>query len=263
VAGGLDFAKELLEQSLGPDKAKEMMDDIAAGTGQRRFEWLKGSNASQLASCLQGERPQVIALILAHLPANQAADVIAQLPQEMQGAIAYRLTSMRPVAPEIVKAIDEKLKEKLAREGTGVLRSVGGLQSLVTILNNADRSTESKILEYLEQTGSGIAENVRQMMFVFEDIIKLNDRMLQLIIRELDQEDLRLSLKGASEEIKDAFFRNMSERAAEVLRDDLEMMGPVKLRDVEAARRRVVAVIHRLDEAGEISIRPDDEEIVM
>ncbi len=263
VVGGLDYVKEILEQSLGSTKAKEILDDIASGSGGRPFDWIKGSMIPQLASALRSERPQVIALVLAHLPPNHAADVMAQMSPEIQGDVAYRLTSMRPVPPEIVRAIDDLMRERLSRERRGALRSVGGLQALVTILNNADRSTESKIIEYLQKTESNIADSVRQLMFVFEDLVKLDDRALQIIIRELDQDDLRMSLKGAAEEIKDAFFRNMSERAVEVLKEDLEMMGPVKMRDVEAARRRVIAVVHRLDEVGEISIRPDDEEIVL
>lgn len=261
--GGLDYVKELLEQSLGPMKAKEILNDIASGSGGRPFDWIKQSSIPQLTGALRNERPQVIALILAHLPANQAADTMAQLPPEIQGDVAYRLTSMRPVAPENVRAVDDILREKLSKERRGTLRSVGGLQSLVTILNNADRSTEAKILEYLEQTEADIAESVRQLMFVFEDLVKLDDRMMQIIIRDLEQEDLKMSMKGASPEIKETFFRNMSERAVEVLKEDLEMMGPVKMKDVEAARRRVVAVVHRLDEIGEISIRPDEEEVVL
>lgn len=261
--GGLDYVKDLLEQSLGPIKAKEILDDIASGSNGRPFDWIKGSNLPQMTSALRNERPQVLALILAHLPANHAADIMSQLPPETQGIIAYRLTSMRPVSPEVVRAVDDILREKQSRERRGALRSVGGLQSLVTILNNADRTTEGKIMEYLEKTQSDIAESVRQLMFVFEDMAKLDDRALQIIIRDLDQEDLRLSLKGAPEELRTAFFRNMSERAVEVLKEDLEMMGPVKLKDVESARRRVVGVVHRLDEIGEISIRPDDEEVVL
>lgn len=263
VAGGLDYVKEILETSLGPLKAKEILDDIASGSSGRPFDWIKSSNISQLASSLSNERPQVVSLILAHLPANHAADIMAQLPQEVQGNVAYRLTSMRPVAPEVVKSIDDILRDKLSRERRGALRSVGGVQSLVTILNNADRSTEGKIMEYLEQTQADIAESVKQLMFVFENMVSLDDRALQLIIRELDPDDLRLSLKGTPEEIKATFFKNMSERAVDVLKEDLEMMGPVKLRDVEAARRRVVAVVHRLDEIGEISIRPNEEEVVI
>lgn len=263
TAGGLEFVKEILDQSIGPNKAKEVLDDIATGTGNRPFDWIKGSHLLHLAGAIRNERPQVIALILAHIPPNHAADVISLLPPELQGMVAYRLTTIKQLTPELVSAVDEALRDRLSKERKGAMRAVGGLQSLVTILNNADKSTENKILEYLQKSGGDIAESVRQMMFVFEDIPKLDDRALQTIIRDLDQEDVRLSMKGATDEIKDAFFRNMSERAVEVLKDDLEMMGPVKVRDVEASRRRILSVIHRLDEVGEISLRPDEDEVVV
>jgi len=263
TAGGLEYAKEILEQSLGHSKAQEVLDDIVAGSGGGRpFDWIKTSHVLQLGGAIRNERPQVAALILAHLSPSQSADVMSQLPEETQGKVAHKLTSMRPVAPEIVRAVDEALRDRFSKERKGSMRSVGGLQSLVTILNNADKSTESKILEYLQKTEAETAESVRGLMFVFEDIVKLDDRAMQVIIREVDQEDLRLGLKGASEEIKQTFFRNMSERAVEVLKEDLEMMGAVKLRDVEAARRRVISVVHRLDEVGEISLHPDEEEVV-
>lgn len=260
IMGGMGYAQELLEQSVGPIKAKELLEEIAVGSGGRPFDWLVGSKTPRLANCLQNERPQVIALVLAHLPADQAADVMSQLPEDVQGRVAYRLTAMQPVPREIVRAVEEAVRVKLAKEGTGDLREVGGLQALVTILNNADRPTESKILEYLEQTEASIAESVREMLFVFEDIVNLDDRALQVVIREVEQEDMRLSLKGASDEMKEVFFKNMSERAAEAMKEDLEMMGPVKVRDVEAARRRMLAVIRRLEEAGEITLRQDEEE---
>ena len=263
IAGGMDYARELLAQALGDTKANELLAEISVAAGNRPFSWLRSSVASRLANFLQNERPQVIALILANLTAGQAAEIMSQLPEDMQGKVAHRLTSMQPVAPEIVRTIEDILRAKIPREGTDDLKAVGGIQSLVTILNNSDRSTENKILEYLEKTEAGVADNVRQMLFAFENIVHLDDRTLQIIIRELEQEDLRLSLKGVDEGVKEAFFRNMSERAAEALKEDIEMLGPVKVRDVEAARRRVVSVIRRLEEAGEISLQPDNEEVIL
>lgn len=263
TAGGLEFVKEILDQSIGPNKAKEVLDDIAMGTGNRPFDWIKGSRLLQLAGAIRAERPQMIALILAHIPPNQAADVIALLPPEIQGIVAHRLTTIRPISSDIVSAIDEALRERMSKERRGAARAVGGLQSLVTILNNADKGTETKIFEYLQKADKHIAESARGMMFVFDDLVKLDDRALQVVIREVDQEDLRLSMKGASDNIRDAFFRNMSERAVEVLKDDLEMMGAVKVRDVEAARRRIVGVVLRLNEVGEISLHPDEDEMVV
>lgn len=261
-SGGLSYAKELLDQILKPEKVKEILDEISSGTGDRPFEWLRSANLSRLATVLQQERPQTIALVLANLPSDQAAEVMSMLPPELQGNVAYRLTSMQPVTPEIAKIADEALKARICSGGAGVRKAIGGLQSLVTILNNADRATEGKILEYLDGVESQIADNVRQMMFAFEDIVNLDNKTMQVIIRDLELEDLRLSLKGASEEMRQAFLSNMSERAAGTLLEDLELMGPVKLKDVEAARKRVVAMVRRLEDAGQITLRPDDEEMV-
>ena len=261
-AGGIDYAHELLEQSLGSSMAKEMMADIAKGSGAPPFSWVTAGNVSRLVHCLRNERPQVITLVLAHLSSDQAASTLALLPEDLQGKVAFRLTSIQPVALEVVQIIEEIVKQRMTTEGGGDRRAVGGLQSLVSILNNADKSTESKILEFLQQAESTIAENVREMMFVFEDLVTLDDRSLQIVIRELEQDDVRLSMKGATDEIKEAFFRNMSERAAEALKEDLEMMGPVKRRDVEAAQRRVVSVVRRLEESGEINLRTEEEDII-
>lgn len=260
TVGGYEYAKELLEQALGADKAEEILGEISHGHIGKPFEWVKSPDIPRLANILQHERPQIIALVLAHLNVEQASALLSALPQDLQGNIAYRLTSMKPVDIDIVHTIDSVLRERIARSSSGDMKAVGGLQSLVTILNNADRSTENKIISYLEQTESDIADSVKQMLFVFEDIVNLDDKAIQSVIRELDQEDLRLSLKGASEEIREVFFRNMSERAVQALREDLEMMGSVRRRDVEAAQRRVVSVIRSLEEAGEISTRPDEEE---
>lgn len=259
-AGGLDYARELLQQVLGTAKAEEILGDISEGNITKPFEWLKTSDIPRLANILLHERPQVIALVLAYLGIDQASILLSTLPQELQGNVAYRLTSMKPVDIDIVRTIDEIIREKLSRNNSGDLKAVGGLQSLVTILNNADRSTENMIITYLEQTESSIADSVKQMLFVFEDVANLDNKAIQAIIRELEQEDLRLSLKGTSPEIREVFFRNMSERAVEAMREDLEMMGSVKKRDVEAAQRRVVSVIRRLEEEGEINIRQDEEE---
>lgn len=261
-AGGMDYAQELLEQSLGSSKAKEMLADIAKGSGARPFDWLTSANVSRLANCLRSERPQVITLVLAHLTSDQAASTLALLPEDLQGKVAFRLTSMQPVALEVVETIEEIVKQRMTTDSGGDRRAVGGLQSLVSILNNADRSTENKILEFLQEAESSIAENVREMMFVFEDVITLDDRSLQIVIRELEQDDLRLAMKGATDEIREAFFRNMSERAAEALKEDLEMMGPVKRRDVEAAQRRVVSTVRRLEESGDINLRTEEEDII-
>jgi len=262
MSGGLEYVQELLDQALGPDKAKEVLAEIASGSSGRPFDWLRSLGADRVADFLHSERPQVIALVLAHLPTELAADMMSRLPEDLQGKVAYRLTSIRPVASEIVRAIEDTAKSRLSKEGAGSLRTVGGVQALVTILNNADRSMEKKILEYLEGTEPRIAESMKQLMFVFEDVTTLDDRAIQAVIRDSEQEDLRLSLKGASDVVKEAFLKNMSERAAEAMKEDLEMLGSVRVRDVEAAQRRMVAVIRKLEDTGEISLRQDGEEVI-
>lgn len=260
--GGIEYAKELLEEVLGASKAQEIIDEINAGSAGRPFDWLKSAGVAKLASYLENERPQVIALVLAHLTPGQAAEALTLLPEAVQGEVAYKLTSMQPVVPDVIRSIEETLRSKILREGSGDMKSVGGVHSLVSILNNSDRPTENKIIEFLAEAEAQLADSVRQMMFVFEDIAKLDERAIQLIIREAEQEDLRLSMKGAPSEIRDIIFKNMSERAAETLKEDLENMGPAKRRDVEAAQRRVVAVVRKLDESGEISLRADEEEYI-
>lgn len=259
---GADYVRQILESALGSSKAQEVGAEIFTDTSGQPFGWLASVGTPRLASCLRSERPQVIALILAYLSPTRAADVISQLPEQMQGDVAYRLGYMQSVSPEIAEAVEEILEAKLSREGNTALKAVGGVNSLVAILNNADRATETKILDYLETVEAGVAESVREMLFVFEDMVKLDDQALRTILQESEQEDIRLSLKGSTEAIRQAFCKNMSERAAEAMKEDLEMMGRVKVRDVEAAQRRVMAVVRRLDEAGTISIRASGEEFV-
>lgn len=259
---GAEYVRQILESALGSSKAQDAIAEIFTDNSDQPFDWLKSVGTPRLAACLRGERPQVIALILAYLPAVRAADVISQLPEQVQGDVAYRLGYMQSVSPKIAEAVEEILETKLSREGNTALKAVGGVNSLVAILNNADRATEAKILDYLEAVEAGVAESVREMLFVFDDIAKLDDTALRAILQETEQEDVRLAMKGSIETIREAFFKNMSERAAEAMKEDLEMMGRVKVRDVEAAQRRVMAVVRRLDEAGTISIRSDNEEFI-
>lgn len=259
---GADYVKQILESALGSAKAEEMATEIFMDDPDRPFDWLKTIPTPKLAACLRSERPQVIALILAYISPARAAEVISGLPEQIQGDVAYRLGYMQSVSPEIAEAVEEILQSKLSREGSTTLKAVGGVNSLVAILNNADRATEAKILEYLDTVEAGVADSVREMLFVFEDVAKLDDTALRAILQDADQEDVRLAMKGSTEAIREAFFKNMSERASEAMKEDLEMMGRVKVKEVEAAQRRIMAVVRRLDEAGTISIRADNEEFV-
>ena len=259
ATAGIDFAREVLQQALGPAKAEEVLSELSADSRSRPFGWLRQVASSSLAASLANERPQVTALVLSHLPPSKAAEVVSQLPEEAQGCVAYRLTQVREVLPEVTQTLESALRNALQGGGGARRDEAEGLRTLVEILNNSDRATEAKILEYLERTESAVAESVRSMLFAFEDIVRLDDQTLQTVIQALEQEDLRLAIKGSSDEIKEAFLRNMSQRAADAMREDLEMMGRVKVRDVEAAQRRIVSVIRELDERGEIAIHADAE----
>ncbi len=262
ASGGEDYAKSLLENVLGEAKAKEVLGRLTSATGASAFRWLWNIPARQLAQIIKGERPQVLALILGHLPPEQAAQVLASLPEELQGDVALRLTTMQPCDPEVVKNMVEVLVQQISGGENEAFSDVGGSKSMVRILNNVDRTTEKKILDYLTQTNEEIAKQIKEGMFVFEDILSLDDRSIQIILRDVPQEDLRLALKGCPNETREVFFRNMSQRAAETLKEDLENSGPVKKRDVEGAQNRIANIARELDEAGEISLRGSEEELV-
>jgi flagellar motor switch protein FliG len=261
-AGGVGFARQLLELGLGEERAQQMLDDIASGTEVRPFGWLTQSSVDRLTGCIAGERPQTIAMVLAYLPMIMAADAISRLPEEIQGDVALRLSSMRPVDRASVQIIEAMLGAKLRTEETGETTAVGGMNSLVAVLNNSDRSTEKRILEYLDATEPDLAQSVKQQMFTFEDVLKLDRRAIQSLIRELEPDVLRLSMKGASTEIRDMFFMNMSERAATSLREELDLMGAVRRKDVEAAQKEIALVLRHLEEIGEINLRSKDDEMI-
>ncbi|MCE5200176.1 MAG: flagellar motor switch protein FliG [Armatimonadota bacterium] len=261
VIGGTEYARKLLEQVFGETKAAELLGKLSSD-GENSLRWLRTVPARQLAQCMNGERSQIVALVLGHLPAEQAAQVLAALPESIQGDVALRLTMMQPTDPDTVRHVAEILLQKLSMTDNAIFSEVGGNKSVVQILNNVDRSTEKKILEYLTEANEAVANQIKECMFVFEDILNLDDRAIQVILRDVPQEDLRLALKGAQENVKNVFFRNMSSRAVETLKEDLEASGPVKLRDVEGAQTRIASIARQLDEAGEISLRDNSDEMV-
>ena len=262
LIAGEDYAMKVLEQVVGGAKAKELITRLTTGGGAGAFRWLRAVRPTQLAQCIKGERPQVVALIVGHLPPDIAAQVISSLPEQLQGEVALRLTTMQPTAPEVVKHVDDVLLQKLASSDNAALTEVGGNDMVVQILNNVDRSTEKQILEYLTETDPTVADAIKEKMFVFEDILTLDDRSIQIILREVPQEDLRLALKGTQDSTKEHFFRNMSQRAAETLKEDLESSGPVRLKDVESAQVRIANTARKLEEAGEISLRDSGEDLI-
>ncbi|HLI48319.1 MAG TPA: flagellar motor switch protein FliG [Chthonomonas sp.] len=263
--GGIDQARKALEAAFGADKANEVVSRVSQALQVMPFDFVKKTDPSQLLSFIVDEHPQTIALVLSHLNPNQAATVLSGLPQELRAEVARRIAIMDRTPPEVIREIERVLERKLSTSVvSSALTSVGGVKSLVEILNWVDRTTEKTILENLSETTPDLAEEVKKLMFVFEDIVLLDDGSIQKVLREVDTKELALALKGVGEEVQNRIFKNMSERAATMLKEDMEFMGPVRLRNVEEAQQRIVGIIRRLEEAGEIVIaRGGGEEIII
>lgn len=262
--GGIEYAKEILEQALGKEKAEAILNRLTATLQVRPFDFARKTEPGQLLNFIQHEHPQTIALILAYLQPEQASLILSALPPERQVDVAKRLATLDRTTPEVLEEIETTLEQRLAAFVSNDYTHAGGIDAAVDILNSVDRTTEKTIIDALEQEDPVLAEEIRKRMFVFEDIITLDDRSIQLVIREIDSKDLALALKTASGEVSERIYKNMSKRAADMLKEDIEFMGPVRLRDIEEAQQRVVAVIRRLEEAGEIIIsRGGEDEFVV
>jgi len=262
--GGIDYAKEVLEKALGNQKAINIINRLTSSLQVRPFDFIRKADPSQLLSFLQGEHPQTIALIMAYLDSEQSAVVISSLPAELQAEVARRIAILDRTSPEIIKEVETVLEKKFSNLVTHDFSIAGGIATVVQILNRVDRTTEKTIMETLEVQDPDLAEEIKKLMFVFEDIIHLDDRSIQQVLREVDQKDLALALKGSSEDVKNKVKKNMSKRAAELIEEELEFMGPVRLRDVEEAQQRIVGVIRRLEESGEIVIsRGGGDELIV
>ncbi len=263
--GGLDFAREVLEASMGPEKAAELLRRMEASLIEMPFEFLRRADARQVLSFLQDEHPQTVALVLAHMRAEQAAVVLSGMPDELQADVAHRVAVMENTSPEVVRQVEAILERKLS----SVLQSTdftvaGGLQPLIDIINHSDRATERLILEGLERRDPVLAEEVRSQMFMFEDIITLDDRSVQLVLRQVDSKELATALKGVNKDVRDKIMNNISERAANNLADEIEMLGPVRLTTVEEAQATVISTIRSLEESGQILLtRGDRDEYVV
>lgn len=261
-SGGIEYATSVLGQVFGEAKAREIIAKLSSGGGVGTLRWVKGVPPRQLAQAIRNERPQVIALIVGHLPGEMAAQVIMELPDVSRGPVVMALHSMQPTDPEVIRALNQIMLAKMANTESATYTEVGGNDSVVQILNNVDRSTERKILDYVGAANEEVAQQIKDCMFVFEDLLKLDNRAIQAILREVPQEDLRIALKGTDNSVRDIFYTNMSQRAAETLQEDLENSGPVRIRDVEAAQMRIVNIARQLDESGEISLRDSGEDTV-
>lgn len=263
VNGGYDYAQEILERALGPQKANELMKRLRESSKVKPFTFVRNADTKQLVNMISQEHPQTIAFILSYLDSDQSAMVLSELPQEIQSDIARRIAVMERTSPQIIKGVESVMQERLSTIFQQDFTSAGGIGTIVEILNNVDRGTEKLILEELEKEDAELAEKIRHQMFIFDDIVNLDDASIQRVIRDLDNNDIALALKGSSDEVKSRIFKNISRRAGEILEENMEFMGPVRLREVEEAQQRVVAVIRRLDESGEIIIsRGGDDAII-
>lgn len=263
LEGGVDYAKEILEKTLGQHKAMEILKRMKEQVKVKPFTFVRHADPKQLVNLISQEHPQTIALILSYLDSSQSATIIAELPGEMRADIARRIALMDRTSPEILKQVENVLRDRLSSLFQQDFTQAGGVDTVVEILNSADRGTEKLILEDLEKEDAELADEIRQRMFIFEDVITLDDASIQRVVREVDSKDLAKALKGASEEVKERIYRNISKRAAEMLREDLDFMGPVRLREVEEAQQRIVGIIRRLDEAGEIIISRGGEDAII
>ena len=264
LKGGIQYAREILEKSVGPSKAGEYIRKLTLASKRHPFSALRKTDPKHLVNFISSEHPQTIALILSYLDPEQAAMVLGALPQEAQADIAKRIAIMETTSPEIVKEVETVLEKKVSTIADEKFASAGGVQAVVDILNRVDRGTERIIIETLEQEDPDLADEIRNRMFVFEDINTLDDTAIRRVLREIDMKDLAKALKGASEELLARIQKNMSTRAGEMLQEEMEFMGPIRLREVEEAQQNIVRVIRRLDEAGEIIIsRGGEDEVVV
>ncbi|HLM86687.1 MAG TPA: flagellar motor switch protein FliG [Solirubrobacteraceae bacterium] len=260
AAGGLAFAREVIVKALGPERAAEVLGRLSSRTESRPFEFLGRVPPERTANLLRSEAPQTLALVLANLPTNLAAGVLARLPEALQPDIALRIARMGETSAQVIRQVEEVMRQKLSVAGEQEFSASGGTKALAEILNHADRSVERNVLENLATEDQDLAEEVRSMLFVFEDIVKLEERAIQQVLREADQKDLVLALRGAPENVKELLLTNMSERGAEMLKEEMEVQPPQRKRDIDAAQSRIVAVVRRLEESGAIVIASDNEE---
>jgi len=261
--GGPEFAREILERALGVQKALDILKRLAASSQPRPFDFARKTQPSQLLSVIQNEHPQTLALIMSYLDPAQAAQLLAFLAPETQAEVAARMALMDRASPDAVRDVEKMLERKLSSFVAQEYAQVGGIQSVVDVLNRVDRATEKSILESMERNDPQLAEEIKKRLFVFEDIVLLDDRSVQRVLREVDYDkELPLALKAASIEVKAKIFRNMSKRAAEMLQESIQFLGPVRLRDVEQAQQSIVNIIRRLEEEGEIVIARGGEDEV-
>ncbi|MDR0474020.1 MAG: flagellar motor switch protein FliG [Treponema sp.] len=262
--GGIDYARELLEKSLGSQKAIDIINRLTSSLQVRPFDFIRRTDPAHLLNFIQQEHPQTIALILAYLEPNKASIILQNLPHEVQSDVAKRIATMDRTSPEVLREVERVLEKKLSTLSSEDYTTAGGVESIVEILNLVDRASEKQIIEALEDEDPELAEEIKKRMFVFEDIVLLDDRSIQKVMREVDSQELAKALKSVDTEVQDKIFRNMSKRAAGMLKEDMEYMGPIRLKDVEESQQKIVSIIRHLEDTGEIVIaRAGEDELVV
>ncbi|NLH19135.1 MAG: flagellar motor switch protein FliG [Thermotogaceae bacterium] len=264
ASGGIEYARDMLEKAVGVEKALEILERLTSNLQVKPFDFLKKTDPMQLVNVLQNEHPQTIALILCYLLPKQAAQVIGSLPEGLKAEVVKRIAMLDKANPEVVREVERVLERKVSTFVTQDFAQVGGLDTVVEFMNSLDRATEKEILDKLSETDPELSEEIRRHMFVFEDVVKLDDRSMQMVLREVDTKDLSRALKGASEEILNKIVSNLSKRAGQLLKEEIEFLGPLRVVDVEEAQQKIVNVIRRLEESGEIFIaRGGGEELIV
>ncbi len=264
TSGGIDFAREVLEKALGTQKAIDIINRLTSSLQTRPFDFIRRQDPQHLLNFIQNEHPQTIALILCYMDPNKASQILSSLQHNIQADVAKRIALMERVSPEILREVERVLERKLAALSSEDFTQAGGIDAIVEILNNVDRATEKTIIEALEDDDPDLAEEIKKRMFVFEDIVLLEDRAIQRVLREVDNQDLAKALKQVDPDVQEKIFRNMSKRAATLLKEDMEYMGPVRLKDVEEAQQKIVNIIRKLEEQGEIVVaRGGEDEILV
>ncbi|MHC6204345.1 flagellar motor switch protein FliG [Breznakiellaceae bacterium SP9] len=263
--GGIDYARELLEKSLGNQKAIDIINRLTSSLQVRPFDFIRRTDPTHLLNFIQQEHPQTIALILAYLEPKSSSTILQNLsPQEVQSDVARRIAKMDRTSPEVLREVERVLEKKLSTLSSEDFTAAGGVESIVEILNLVDRASEKYIIEQLEDEDAELAEEIKKRMFVFEDIVMLDDRAIQKVMREVDSQELAKALKSVDTEVQDKIFRNMSKRAAGMLKEDMEYMGPVRLKDVEESQQKIVSIIRHLEDTGEIVVaRSGEDELVV
>ncbi len=260
--GGVDYARDVLEKALGEQRAIEIINRLQGALQMTPFDFIKRTDPQQLLNFIQNEHPQTISLILAHLNAEHGATILSALPGEIQVDVAQRIAVMERATPDIIMEIEKVLERNIASVFTQEMTAAGGVRSVAEMLNRVDRSTEKAIMEKLEETNPDLADEIKRLMFVFDDVLLIDDKSIQRILREVDQKDLILALKGASEEVKAKILKNMSQRARALILEEMEVMGPTRLKNTEEAQQKIVNTIRQLEEMGEIVVSRGGEEEV-